>query len=758
MRPNSKNSISSESESFRRQEAEGGDIGSPAPRESTRLELPSIALPKGGGAIKGIEEKFQVNAVNGTASFGIPLPLSPARLMPSVGLGYNSGGGNSVFGLGWQLGIPSIARKTEKFLPTYQDEEDSDTFILSGAEDLVRVLKEQGGDWKQSTTQRSEAGADYTVAAYRPRIEGLFARIERWKNDASGETHWRTVSKDNVHSYFGLTAESRVADPHDPSRVFEWLLCRTHDDKGSVCLYQYKKEDFVGIGNALNEKHRKGNCTQTYPKKVLYGNKDPYYLGDDLPTEDDFMFKVIFDYGEHDLSPNIPKDIDQEKTPWACRKDPFSTYRPGFEIRTYRRCSRVLAFHCFDELPHSPYLTKSLQLFYDDDLELVGNGQQINGFSYLAKVRQNGHLWNEADNAYQTKFLPETEIQYQPHAWDTTVRAVTDENLTHAPAGLSDKRYLWIDLFNEGISGILTEKAGAWYYKHNLGDGEFAHAQPVASTPSFRGLGTTLSIQELEGNGIKYLVQLDDEPKGYFKFSEEGEWEPMRPFKSLPNVADPDNVRVLDLNADGKADLLVSEENSFRWHRGLGEEGFETGQRIFKEIDEEKGPAILFEDRQQSIFLADMSGDGLTDILRVRNGEICYWPNLGYGKFGAKVGMDHAPLFDSPDTFNPGYLRLADIDGSGTTDLIYLGKKRFPGLAEPQRQRLDIRTADYRCFPGHTRCGRCGRAGFLGFRHGQPRLFFARCARAFAVHRPDGQQKAPSFHRLPQQLRPGSFH
>ena len=33
------------------------------------------------------------------------------------------------------------------------------------------------------------------------------------------------------------------------------------------------------------------------------------------------------------------------------------------------------------------------------------------------------------------------------------------------------------------------------------------------------------------------------------------------------------------------------------------------------------------------------SGDGLVDIVRVRNGEICYWPNLGHGRFGRKVTM-----------------------------------------------------------------------------------------------------------------------
>ena len=67
-----------------------------------------------------------------------------------------------------------------------------------------------------------------------------------------------------------------------------------------------------------------------------------------------------------------------------------------------------------------------------------------------------------------------------------------------------------------------------------------------------------------------------------------------------------------------------------------------------------------------------MSGDGLTDLVRIRNGEVCYWPNLGYGRFGAKVTMDNAPWFDDPDQFDHKRIRLADIDGSGTTDIIYL--------------------------------------------------------------------------------------
>ena len=106
--------------------------------KSNSIEIPSISLPKGGGAIKGIDEKFSVNAVNGTASFSFPLPFSQARgVSPSLTLSYNSGSGNSIFGLGWDLGLSSVKRKTDKGLPSYLDLIDSDTFLFSEAEDLV---------------------------------------------------------------------------------------------------------------------------------------------------------------------------------------------------------------------------------------------------------------------------------------------------------------------------------------------------------------------------------------------------------------------------------------------------------------------------------------------------------------------------------------------------------------------------------------------------------------------------------------------
>src|SRR6185436_20084618 len=105
-----------------------------------------IALPKGGGALSGLGEKFSPDLLTGTGNFTVPLALPPGRhgFQPQLSLGYSTGNGNSAFGLGWSLSIPGVTRKTSKGIPRYRDNpgdpsRDTDVFVLSGAEDLVPV-------------------------------------------------------------------------------------------------------------------------------------------------------------------------------------------------------------------------------------------------------------------------------------------------------------------------------------------------------------------------------------------------------------------------------------------------------------------------------------------------------------------------------------------------------------------------------------------------------------------------------------------
>lgn len=194
--------------------------------------MPSLQLPKGGGAIRGIGEKFSVNPVTGTGTATIPIYATPGRadFYPKLSLSYDSGSGNGPYGIGWQLSLPAVTRKTDKGLPRYDGAGDSDTCLLSDSN-----------------------GVNNEIKRHRPRTEGLFARIERWQRQSDGDIHWRATTRENVVNIYG-----RVPAPG--------LLIRPGDTIGTDA-------------SAANEQNRvNGNApfTNAYLKRIRYGNQGPY--------------------------------------------------------------------------------------------------------------------------------------------------------------------------------------------------------------------------------------------------------------------------------------------------------------------------------------------------------------------------------------------------------------------------------------------------------------------------------------------------
>jgi hypothetical protein len=637
--------------------------------------VPQLSLPKAGGAIQGLGEKFAANPLTGMPSLTVPIFTSPGRsgFGPQLALSYQPGSGNGLFGLEWALGVPSISRRTEKGLPRYDAAEGSDTFIMSNAEDLVPALcQDTGGNWVPDTTTIGP----YTVRRYRPRVEGLFARIERLQHGTTGDVFWRAITKDNVTSIYGQSAGYCIADPADSSRVFKWLLEVTYDDKGNLVVYEYKAEDvrYVDPAAACEAQRRSGTAplVNFYLKRIHYGNTSAYTPDPTLVTPPskyagDWLFHVVFDYGEHD--PKTPT-MDEAQW-WQARPDPFSTYRAGFEIRTYRLCQRVLMFHTIPELDAQPSLVRSTNFTYAPSPVLT----------QLVSVTSTGYMTDPKTGAQQSASLPSLDFTYTEAMLDPNVYAVDAESLENLPLGLDGTRYEWIDLDSEGLSGVLTEQAGTWFYKRNLGQGTLAPVEMVATLPSLANLsGGRQQILDLASNGHKSLVEFSRPVSGYYARtweagSQDAQWDTFIRFSSCPVIdwQDP-NLRMIDLDGDGRTDVLITEDELFTWYPSLAEEGFGPAEWVRKPFDDTRGPALVFADGTQSIYLADMSGDGLTDLVRIRSGEVSYWPNLGYGRFGARVVMDAPPVFDYPDQFEQRRVRLADIDGSGTTDIVYIGR------------------------------------------------------------------------------------
>ncbi len=169
--------------------------------------LPAPSLPKGGGAIAPIGEELVPNAQMGTAGFTVPIYTSrgQAGFMPALALSYDAGA-----------------------LPRYDDANESDIFILSGAEDLVPV-------------GRSDRNGE-KVVRYRPRVEAAFARIERHVR-ADGTSYWVAWTRENVRSVYGHSPQAQVASPDD-----------------------------VGVPRSLCEEGRAH--TNTYLKAVAYGTRN----------------------------------------------------------------------------------------------------------------------------------------------------------------------------------------------------------------------------------------------------------------------------------------------------------------------------------------------------------------------------------------------------------------------------------------------------------------------------------------------------
>lgn len=589
-----------------------------------------ISLPKGGGALHGIGEKFSPDLFTGTGNFTVPIALPPGRngFQPELNLVYSTGNGNGDFGLGWGLSIPGVSRKTSKGIPRYDD--DRDVFILSGAEDLVPVAEER----TQTDTERR------LFVTYRPRTEGLFARIQHHHivhlPDGPVQNYWEVRSKDGLVSYYGtaklpVNADTTwvdpavVANPGDRSHIFSWALTQTRDPFGNVIVYDYERDTGTDGPHYWD---------QLYLKRIRYidyGNRD----------NPEFLVSVTFEYED--------------------RPDRFSEYRSGFEIRTRRRCQRIeIRTHAAQE-----QLTRTYQFIYLDqrtDLVNLDSLLPLNGVSLLSQVKVSGHDGDTTEDLPPlefdyTRFEPQGRDFFPVEGRDLPARSLANPELELA------------DLFGNGLPDIL-EMNGTVRYWRNLGNGQFDLPRSMKEAPAGLQLADP-GVQLIDANGDGRIDLLVTQPglSGYFPLKFGGLWDrkSFQPYDVAPsfNLEDPE-VRLVDLTGDGVTDAIRSGSRLECFFNDPLEGWKETRWTERQEIED--FPNINFSDPR--VKWGDMSGDGLQDIVLVYDGNIEYWPNLGYGNWGQRISMRNSPRFRYG--YAPRRILIGDVDGDGLADLVYV--------------------------------------------------------------------------------------
>ena len=595
-----------------------------------------ISLPRGGGALQGIGEKFSPDLYTGTGNFTIPLALPPGRngFQPQMNLVYSTGNGNGPFGLGWTLSVPGVSRQTSKGIPQYDDVKD--TFVLSGAEDLVPVERKP------------------ELIRYQPRTEGLFAKIIHHRDETNN--YWEVRSKDGLISFYGTkrspTSElnwqdpSVVADPANKDKIFAWKLTQTQDPFGNRIEYVYDERH-----TDADEPH---HSNQLYLSEIRYVD----YGSGSNPS---FLVKANFTYEE--------------------RPDPFSEYRAGFEIRTVRRCTRldistyagaetlVRTYHFvyLDRLANEETSRTPLDVYLNRPPRTIPT-QKLpqNGVSLLNQVQVEGR------DGTRSEWLPPLEFSYarfEPQGRDFF--PVTGPDLP--PGSLARPEYELADLFGNGLPDIL-EMNGSVRYWRNLGNGQFDRPRAMKEAPAGLQLADPgVQLVDADGDGRIDLLVTMPGLSGYFPLRFGGLWDrkSFQRYKIAPsfNLEDPE-VQLVDLTGDGVTDAIRSGSRLECFFNDPKQGWKET--RWVERQALGKFPNINFSDSR--VKWGDMTGDGLQDIVLVHDGNIEYWPNLGYGNWGQRISMRNSPLYRYG--YDPRRILVGDVDGDGLADIVYVDDKK----------------------------------------------------------------------------------
>jgi hypothetical protein len=597
------------------------------------ITMPKLSIPKSGGSFSTRTGSYEVGN-QGEGSFGIPLGMPNARgVKPSLHLSYNSGSGMEVFGLGFNLTLPHITRNLDYGVPNYDDD---DTFTASELGELLEI--------KRETVDKT------LVISYMPRIESGFSKIKQLLT-TDPSSYWEITDHTGTVHIYGKDDNDKIVDPNAKQRILQWNISSSRDAKGNNILYHYKREDSVGVDKTLPSEKNRVVGANVYPASIEYGN-----WRETSAKEDSYTYKVVFDYGEYDLS--HPESAPKK---WTLRSDPFSHYSAGFERRCYRLCQNILIYHQFPtENEGQPFLNHSYSFTYQTE--------KLAGFSQLVSYYQTGY--RKENNAYQTQKLPATTFDYVEHNF-----SVNDYKDIALPNHLSmlegGHNFEFIDLKGNGIPGVVYKDEGNFLYAQPLGDGKYKKFTPI-NIPSFHRDIRTESFADLNHDGKLDFVYGNALYGGFFLQSDNGHFSPYQNFAqySAEFVNQVGANEHIDINGNGQSGLIQIHQDTIIVYIGLDEKGFAKPYRL----KNSSNVPFLSHDAKHWIGFGDLFGDGRIHRIRITNKSVESWASLGWGRFSEKVVFDNAPNFKD---FDSSRLYLVDTDGSGATDILYFNADNF---------------------------------------------------------------------------------
>lgn len=334
------------------------------------------------------------------------------------------------------------------------------------------------------------------------------------------------------------------------------------------------------------------------------------------------------------------------------RPDPFSTFDDGFEIRTARRCTSI-------ELHHDRLAPNTLVRRFTFEYTQAPRIQS----SLLQRVRVSG--FRQIDGATHEAKLPPLTFGYT--GFDPAAQSIRRFQSNTVPPPLFHDDATLFDYRGSSLAGILRLNGGEATYWENRGNLIWGPPERLRGLPQGVHLSDDgVRFADLTGNGTADIIISSDQGRGYFPNDPEQGFLPKRQMRLAPSFEfGEEGSFVFDLDGNRISDYIT-------FRNGAAMAFFNNGGESWT------GPVVLPQTNLPNLTqlgtrlrLADMNGDGLSDLVLLRSRQVTYWPSLGKGRFGPARTIAHTPSFDVP---NPDTdVLLADIDGDGSSDLILLG-------------------------------------------------------------------------------------
>ncbi len=213
-----------------------------------------------------------------------------------------------------------------------------------------------------------------------------------------------------------------------------------------------------------------------------------------------------------------------------------------------------------------------------------------------------------------------------------------------SPPGLEDEDTALVTLDNAPLPGILINRGGSQYYWANQGEGLWAPAKPLRRAPLTSSFSRTgLAFVDMDGSGTSDLMVANPQNlQGYYENEGREGWGTFVAFprqrRSLPPWSDL-NLRLTDADQDGLIDALVSENRAFIWWHNNGRQGWSSPMLVSKGSE----GLIEIDFSDPDVYIADMTGDGSSDIVRLQSGRVEYLAKPWDGAIRRKSGDAKQP-------------------------------------------------------------------------------------------------------------------